>query len=56
MRTLVINDHGVFIGVKGDRVAVRKGGEKIIEIAAGKHVSGPNSLKKSIRVLSIPKI
>jgi len=31
----VINDYGVFVGVKGDRVLVRKGGEKAVEIAAG---------------------
>lgn len=31
----MINDYGVFVGVKGDRVVVRKGGEKIVEIAAG---------------------
>ncbi|MEM2089409.1 MAG: CRISPR-associated endonuclease Cas1, partial [Thermoproteota archaeon] len=35
MRRLVINDYGVFLGVKGDRVVVRKGGEKVVEIAAG---------------------
>lgn len=35
MRRLVINDYGVFIGVKGDRVVVKKGGEKIVELAAG---------------------
>ena len=35
MGRLVINDYGVFVGVKGDRVVVRKGGEKIVEIAAG---------------------
>ncbi len=31
----MVNDYGVFVGVKGDRVVVRKGGEKIVEIAAG---------------------
>ncbi|MBO3808968.1 MAG: CRISPR-associated endonuclease Cas1 [Candidatus Brockarchaeota archaeon] len=35
MRRLVINDYGVFVGVKGDRVVVKKGGEKMVEIAAG---------------------
>ncbi|MEM1554856.1 MAG: CRISPR-associated endonuclease Cas1, partial [Thermoproteota archaeon] len=35
MRRLVVNDYGVFIGVKGDRVIVKKSGEKIVEIAAG---------------------
>ncbi|MEM0172093.1 MAG: CRISPR-associated endonuclease Cas1 [Thermoproteota archaeon] len=35
MRRLAINDYGVFLGVKGDRVVVRKGGEKVVEIAAG---------------------
>lgn len=35
MRRLIVNDYGVFIGVKGDRVMVKKGGEKVVEIAAG---------------------
>jgi len=35
MRRLVINDYGVFVGVKGDRVIVKKSGEKIVELAAG---------------------
>ncbi len=30
-----MNDYGVFAGVKGDRVVVRKGGEKVVEVAAG---------------------
>ncbi|MEM2736467.1 MAG: CRISPR-associated endonuclease Cas1 [Thermoproteota archaeon] len=35
MKRLVVNDYGVFVGVKGDRVIVKKSGEKIVEIAAG---------------------
>ncbi|MDW8033643.1 MAG: CRISPR-associated endonuclease Cas1 [Nitrososphaerota archaeon] len=35
MKRLVVNDYGVFIGVKGDRIIVRKQGEKVVEIAAG---------------------
>ncbi|MEM2946111.1 MAG: CRISPR-associated endonuclease Cas1, partial [Thermoproteota archaeon] len=35
MRRLVLNDYGVFAGVKGDRVVVKKGGVKVVEIAAG---------------------
>jgi len=35
MKRLVVNDYGVFVGVKGDRIVVKKGGEKLVEIAAG---------------------
>jgi CRISPR-associated protein Cas1 len=35
MKRLVVNDYGLFIGVKGDRVVVKKAGERMVEIAAG---------------------
>jgi len=35
MKRLIINDYGVFIGIKGDRVIVKKDSEKVVEIAAG---------------------
>jgi CRISPR-associated protein Cas1 len=35
MRRLVINDYGLFVGVKGDRVVVRRGDDKVVEVAAG---------------------
>ncbi|MGQ9469556.1 MAG: CRISPR-associated endonuclease Cas1 [Nitrososphaerales archaeon] len=35
MRRLVVNDYGVFLGKKGDRIIVKKHGEKTIEVPAG---------------------
>jgi CRISPR-associated protein Cas1 len=35
MRKLVINDYGIFLGKKGDRIIVKKSKEKIGEISAG---------------------
>jgi len=35
MSRLVVNDYGVFLGVRGDRIIVKKGGEKAAEVPAG---------------------
>lgn len=35
MRRLIINDYGVFLGRKGDRIIVKKHGEKAAEVPAG---------------------
>ena len=35
MKRLVINDYGLFVGVKGDRVVVKRSGERVVEVAAG---------------------
>jgi CRISPR-associated protein Cas1 len=35
MRRLVINDYGIFLGRKGDRIIVKKHGEKTVEVPAG---------------------
>lgn len=35
MKRLLINDYGVFLGRKGDRIVVKRGGEKVGEFPAG---------------------